>query len=97
MTRGEKTVEILKQDQYVPLPLEKEVQIIYAAVNGHLDDLPTESLARFEQEFFAFVEKEYPDVGHSIATTKQLEDSTAEKLKTAVLEFKERFVASLKD
>ncbi|MDM7915738.1 MAG: F0F1 ATP synthase subunit alpha, partial [Candidatus Eisenbacteria bacterium] len=64
LTRGEKTVEILKQGQYEPLPLWKQVAIIFAAVNGFLDDLPTASLRRFESEFHQFLEKEYPDVGH---------------------------------
>jgi F-type H+-transporting ATPase subunit alpha len=91
LIRGEKTVEILKQGQYTPLPLEKQVAIIFAAVNGYLDDLPTESLGRFEKEFQTFLEKEYPEIEHSIATTKLLDEATEKKLNDAVKAFKARF------
>jgi F-type H+-transporting ATPase subunit alpha len=95
LTRGEKTVEILKQGQYVPLPLEKEVAVVFAAVNGYLDGLPTASLARFEPEFFTFLDEEYPEVMHTIATRKLLEEETEEKLKEATAAFIERFEKTL--
>ncbi|MBD3161239.1 MAG: F0F1 ATP synthase subunit alpha [Candidatus Eisenbacteria bacterium] len=93
LTRGAKMVEILKQGQYVPLPLEKEVEIIFAAVNGFLDDLPTESLKRFETEYLDYMEKEYPEVGHAIANTKIIDETTDRKLKEAIASFKEKFEA----
>lgn len=96
LTRGERTIEILKQGQYVPMSVEKQVMIIYVATHGYLDDLPSESIKRFEEEFYPFMESEYPDVGHTIATTKDLDESTEEKLKEAIIKFKERFKASLK-
>ena len=96
LTRGERTIEILKQGQYVPMSVEKQVMIIYVATHGYLDDLPLESVKKFEEEFYPFMESEYPDVGHTIATTKDLEESTEEKLKEAIIKFKERFKASLK-
>jgi F-type H+-transporting ATPase subunit alpha len=95
LTRGAKTVEILKQGQYVPLPLEQQVTIIFAAVNGYLDDLPTDSLGRFEIELHAFMEKEYPEVGHGIANTKQIDDAAEAKLKEAILKFKSQFAAGV--
>jgi F-type H+-transporting ATPase subunit alpha len=71
------------------------VTIIFAAVNGFLDDLPTESLARFETEIFAFMDKEFPEVGHAIASTKQLDEKTESRLKEAILQFKTRFDSHL--
>ena len=95
LTRGEKIVEILKQGQYVPLPLEKQVEIIYAAVNGFLDDLPTDSLKRFETEFLGYMTEEYPEVGHTIANTKMIDEATEKKLREAIAAFKEGFKAGL--
>jgi F-type H+-transporting ATPase subunit alpha len=92
LTRGEKTVEILKQGLYQPLPLEKEVMVIFAAVNGYLDDLPSLEIARFEKEFAAYMDKEYPDVGHTIGTTKLLDEAVEKKLHEAAARFKEQFV-----
>ena len=96
ITRGERTVEILKQEQYVPMPLEKQVMIIYVAVNGYLDDLKSETVKKFEQEFYPFMEKEYPDVVHAIAQIKDLDEVTQNKLDQAIKKFKEKFVAEIK-
>ena len=96
LIRGERTIEILKQGQYVPMPVEKQVMIIYVATHGYLDDLPVDSVKRFEEQFYPFMETEYPDVGHTIATTKDLDESTEKKLKEAIAKFKEEFKASLK-
>ena len=95
LIRGERTVEILKQAQYVPMPVEKQVIMIYIATNGYLDDLPLESIKRFEEEIYPFMEKEYPDVEHSIATSKDLDENTEKKLKEAITKFKEQFKAKL--
>jgi F-type H+-transporting ATPase subunit alpha len=96
LVRGERTVEILKQGQYAPMPVEKQVMIIYVATHGYLDDLPLDSVKKFEEEFYPFMEREYPDVGHSIATTKDLDEKTEKKLNEAIAKFKEQFKASLK-
>ncbi len=95
LTRGEKTVEILKQGQYVPLALERQVAIIFAAVNGYLDDLPTSSLARFEPECFAYLDKEYPELMHAIASTKLLDEANEKKLHEAIGRFKAEFQKSV--
>jgi F-type H+-transporting ATPase subunit alpha len=97
LTRGERTVEILKQGQYVPMPVEKQVMIIYAATHGYLDDLPLETVHRFEEEFYPHMEKEYPDVGHSIGSTKDLDEKTEQKLKQALSAFKELFKSRLQE
>ena len=91
LTRGERMVELLKQEQYVPMPVEQQVISIFAGVNGYLDDLPVEAVRRFEQEFLAFVEKEYPEVPHDIRTTKDLSDSDQARLHEAAKKFKTVF------
>jgi F-type H+-transporting ATPase subunit alpha len=95
LTRGERMVEILKQDQYVPMPLEQQVMIIFAGVNGYLDDIPVERVKEFEKKFLAFMQEKYPDVGHDIDRTKDLTEETEKKLHQAVKEFKAQFVAGL--
>jgi F-type H+/Na+-transporting ATPase subunit alpha len=97
ITRGERTVEILKQEQYVPMLLEKQVMIIYTAVNGYLDDLKVEVIRKFEEEFYPFMDKEYPDVVHTIAQIKDLDEATKEKLDQAIKKFKGQFIAQLKE
>jgi F-type H+-transporting ATPase subunit alpha len=91
LIRGEKTVEILKQGQYVPMSLEKQVMIIYVATHGYLDNIPLDAVKRFEKEFYPFMEKDYPDVVHSIATSKDLDENTEKKLNEAIKKFKEEF------
>jgi F-type H+-transporting ATPase subunit alpha len=95
LIRGEKTVEILKQDQYVPISLEKQVMIIYVATHGYLDDVPLDTIRKFEKEFYPFMEKEYPDVGHSIANSKDLDENTEKKLNEAIKKFKEELKTRL--
>jgi F-type H+-transporting ATPase subunit alpha len=92
LTRGEKMVEILKQDQYVPMPVEKQVMIIFVATRGLLDDVPTEDLKRFESEFLAFMGSDYPDVVRELSTELKISDSIAEELTKAANKFKARFM-----
>jgi len=88
LTRGERMVEILKQGQYQPLPLEKQVAIIFAGTQGLLDDEPVENLHEWEVDFYAFLEEKHSSVLHDIRTTGQLGDETAAALKAAIEEFK---------
>ncbi|MTI93987.1 MAG: F0F1 ATP synthase subunit alpha [Firmicutes bacterium] len=92
INRGQKVSEVLKQSQYEPLPIQNQVMIIYAAINGHLDDVENENISRFEQEFYRFVEQTYPELGPDIAFSKQLSEESENQLKQAIKEFKERFV-----
>jgi F-type H+-transporting ATPase subunit alpha len=94
LLRGERMVEILKQDQYVPLNMAKQVIIIYAAGNGYVDDIPVEDLKRFEAEFFEFMAKEYPQVEMTLTEEKTLSDDTEAKIKQAIAAFKESFEAT---
>jgi F-type H+-transporting ATPase subunit alpha len=91
LTRGERMVELLKQEQYVPMPVEQQVISIFAGVNGYLDDLPIEAVRRFEREFIAYVDKEYPEVPHDIRTTKDLSDTDQARLHEAAKKFKTVF------
>jgi len=91
LTRGERMVEVLKQEQFVPMPVEKQVMIIYVAGKGYLDDLPLAVIKKFETEFYPFIDKNYPDVVHSIKTTLDLPDSVASKVDDAVTKFKAEF------
>jgi F-type H+-transporting ATPase subunit alpha len=92
LNRGEKTVEILKQVQFEPMPLEKQVTIIYAATHGYLDDLKLEQVKSFEVEFHKFMESQYPDVGHSISQTKDIDEVTEKKLNEAIQKLKTEFL-----
>jgi len=91
LTRGERMVEVLKQDQYVPLAMARQVMIIYAGTQGYLDDLPVEDVARFEVEFFKYAGDKYPDLEKDIAEKKELTDDIVERLKKLVEEFKGQF------
>ncbi len=89
--RGARLVEILKQGQYKPLSIDKQVLIIYCGVNGHLDDLPVSALAKFEEEFLSFCETKYPEISADIMKESKITDATDEKLQAAIKDFKERF------
>src|SRR6266702_691379 len=91
LTRGERMVELLKQNQYEPMPVEQQVISIFTGTQGHLDDLPVEAVRRFEREFLAFVEKNYAEIPHHIRTTKDLTDQDSARLNEAVKQFKASF------
>ena len=88
LTRGERMVEVLKQDQYQPMPTAKQVMILYAGTKGSLDDLPVAAIRRFEQEFLAFMDRNYPEVEHEIAKSYALSDATSQRLDEAIAKFK---------
>ncbi len=91
--RGKRMVEILKQDQYVPLPVEDQVMLLFAGSQGHLDDVPVEALKKFEAEFFSFMRDRKSDLRNEIRDKKAIDDTLKEKLNGAVAEFKKGFVA----
>src|SRR3989337_697559 len=91
LTRGERMVEILKQDQYEPVQLSRQIMIIYAGTKGYLDDLPAIDIRSFEKEFLDFMEKEYPDVGHEIEKSKTISDEISKKIDSAVEKLKARW------
>ncbi|HXG40782.1 MAG TPA: F0F1 ATP synthase subunit alpha [Candidatus Limnocylindrales bacterium] len=93
LTRGEKLSEVIKQPQYQPLPVEKQVAILYAATKGYLDTIPTPRVRDFETQFYRFLETERPEILRTIAETKDLSDETAAALDEAVRAFRESFLA----
>ncbi|PLV60263.1 F0F1 ATP synthase subunit alpha [Thermotoga sp. KOL6] len=89
--RGQRLMELLKQEQYNPMPVEEQVVVIFAGVRGYLDDLPVEEVRRFEKEFLRFMHEKYQDVLNDIKERKELTPETEEKLKKALEEFKSSF------
>jgi F-type H+-transporting ATPase subunit alpha len=96
LTRGERMVELLKQGQYQPVPVEKQVVIVYAGTNGYLDDLPTSSVRDFETGLYEFCEKQYPDVLHDLRAKYELTDPIEARLKKAIEAFKAEFKKRVK-
>ena len=94
LVRGERMVEILKQDQYQPMSLAHQVAILYVANQGHLDELPRAQVKPFEAAFHAFLDERYPDVIHEIEKTKDLPEAAAKRLDEAAKACKERFLAA---
>ncbi|HXW69791.1 MAG TPA: F0F1 ATP synthase subunit alpha, partial [Dissulfurispiraceae bacterium] len=91
--RGKRMVEILKQDQYVPLPAQDQVLLLFAGSQGHLDDVPVEALKKFEAEFISFIKEKKSELRNEIRDKKAIDDTLKEKLNGAVAEFKKGFVA----
>ena len=94
LNRGRRLVEILKQPQYQPVAVAKQVAIIYAATNGHLDSIAVENLRRYEDELFRFLETRHPGVLGGIESKKLLDDEIRGALEVALKEFSQQFLAS---
>jgi F-type H+-transporting ATPase subunit alpha len=90
LERGVRLVEILKQGQYVPLPVEKQIVIVYAGTKGYLDELPVAKLREYEEQLYAFIESKHADIFETIRTKKKLDD-VEDKLKKALTEFGKAF------
>ena len=93
LTRGEKISEVIKQPQYQPLPVEKQVAILWVVTNGYLDDVPTPRIRDFEQQLYRFLESERPDILTTLAAKPELTDEIVAALKQATIDFKETFAA----
>jgi F-type H+/Na+-transporting ATPase subunit alpha len=95
LARGQRLTEILKQDQYQPLSVEKQVLSIYVATSGLMDAIPVNEVRRFESELLQFVETSHPQILKSIKEKKALDDAIKAEIKKAVEAFKERFTAAV--
>jgi F-type H+/Na+-transporting ATPase subunit alpha len=93
LNRGQRLVEILKQPQYRPLAVEKQVLIIFAATGGFLDAVPVADVGRYEDELYRFVETRYPGALKAIADKKQLDDELKGEMTSALKEFGQTFAA----
>ena len=91
LNRGKRWVELLKQPQYSPIPVEKQVCILFAGANGFVDDLPLEQLRRFELELYDYLDGRHPDLVQAIREKKELNDDIKGQLKNALTEFKKVF------
>ena len=92
LERGQRITEILKQAQYVPVSLEQQVSIIYAAINGFMDEVPVAGVAEFEIGFHKFMQTNHPEVVEKIAETKDLGDDAVEGLRKAIDEYKQTVI-----
>lgn len=94
LARGERMQELLKQEQYQPMPVEEQVVVIYAGVNGFLDDLSVETIREFEREFLLFMRTNYPELLAEVKEKKALSDDLRDRLNKVVQEFKREFRAA---
>ena len=95
LDHGEILMEVLKQPQYQPLPVEDQVMIIFAAINNYLEDVGVENVKRYEKEFLEYMSSTYPEVGRSIKEEGKIVEATEETLKSAIEKFNEKFLRAL--
>jgi F-type H+-transporting ATPase subunit alpha len=93
LNRGEKLSEIIKQPQYQPLPVEKQVVILVAATTGKVDDIPTSRVKEFETQLYRFLETERPQILTDLAASKALTDDISNALNEAIDAFRQGFLA----
>lgn len=91
LTRGEKLIEILKQPQYEPAPVEEQVIIIFTAINGHLDDIPTGKVNDFQGKFLQFIRDKHTGIAAEIKEKKKIEMDTSRSLERAITDFKQEY------
>jgi F-type H+-transporting ATPase subunit alpha len=94
LERGRRLVELLKQDQYVPLAVERQVLVVYAGTNGFTDKLPVESLREFEAELYGFIDDKHPEIWQEIRQKREIDETLKEKVDKALKAFTKHFVAS---
>ena len=93
LNRGARLVELLKQGQYEPLSVERQILIIYAGTNGFVDELPLTALKKYEQELYSFIESKHPDIFADILKKRELDNDLRAKMNKALEEFKGTFKA----
>jgi F-type H+-transporting ATPase subunit alpha len=91
LARGSRLTELLKQGQYVPIPVEKQVVLMYAGANGYIDAYPESAIKKYEEDLFKFVDEKHPDLYEAIKTKKQIDSAIDEKLVKVLDEFKTQF------
>jgi len=93
LTRGQRMVELLKQDQFQPLPFERQVLVLFAGSQGHLDSIPADQVRRFEKEFLDYMDKNNADIAVTVQKERDLSEATQKKLTAAIEAFKAQFKA----
>ena len=94
LTRGERLVEVLKQPQYQPLPMEKQVTILFAGTNGYLDELPIDALADYESELYAYIESNEPGIFADLKEQEEFTDDIKERMNKVLTSFGDTFKAT---
>jgi F-type H+-transporting ATPase subunit alpha len=97
LNRGKRLIEVLKQPQYQPLPVEKQVLIVYAGTGGMLDDLPVEQIRQFETDLYKYLDTSQAGLLQELREKKAMDDQLKAKINTLIKEFKQRFVAQHKE
>ena len=95
LTRGQRMVEVLKQEQFNPLPISKQVMIVYAGTNGFLDDLPIGAIKKFEKEFYKYIEKNHIDIEQEVNEKLELGPDLIKRLDKAIVAFKAEFAKEI--
>jgi F-type H+-transporting ATPase subunit alpha len=93
LERGKRLVELLKQGQYVPLPVEKQVVIVYAGTNGYTDKLPVDSLRQYEEELYRYIDEKHADLWGAIRDKRELNDEIKGTLDKALKSFGKKFAS----
>jgi F-type H+-transporting ATPase subunit alpha len=96
LNRGARLVEVLKQDQYAPLPVAKQVLIIFAGTNGYMDDMPVEKCRPFEKFLYNFLDSSHPELERKLLEKKELTDDMRNDIHTVLREAKQRFLEQAK-
>jgi F-type H+-transporting ATPase subunit alpha len=96
LTRGARLVEILKQPQYQPLPMEKQVTILYAGTKGHLDEFPTDVLAKYEAGLYTFIEDRYPQIFSELQEKHEISDDLDKLMSEALSAYSDEFKDTIK-
>jgi F-type H+-transporting ATPase subunit alpha len=91
LAKGERLVELLKQPQYAPVPVEEQIMSIFAGINGYLDDIAADKVKTFDKEFLKFMKEKYASVGLEIKEKKKFDQELTHKLESAIKEFKQIF------
>jgi F-type H+-transporting ATPase subunit alpha len=91
LAKGSRLVEVLKQPQYAPVPVEEQIMSIFAGINGYLDDIAVDKVRIFEKEFLKFMKEKYASIGIEIKEKKKLDPEITNKLENAIKEFKQIF------
>jgi len=95
LERGARMVELLKQGQYSPFSVERQVASIWAGTTGNMDSIPVADIRRFESEFLEFISRERKQIFEVISTTRELTDDTVKSLEDAITKFKTQFKSSV--
>jgi F-type H+-transporting ATPase subunit alpha len=93
LNRGQRLTELLKQDQYSPMPVEQQIFVVFAGTNGYVDDIAVNAVKKFEQELLRFATSKYADLLKDIAAKRVLDDDLKARMKSAIEEFKKTFTA----